>query len=371
MVAATLVGGREPTDVLVGSAVRVAVPLGLACDGACVFCAQDGLAPDPTPDEAVQGRLAQARAEGANAVTFAGGEPAADGRLERLVAHARSMGFTRVGVQTNGRALSQDGRVDALARAGLTDVHLSLHGAEAPAHDWHAGVAGAFDAALRTMGAARAAGLDVVVATVLTRSSFRAIAPMPRLLSARGAAGWCIEIPRWRGRAAAASDRIVPRLALSLPFALHALDAAARLALPAFVRGAPACLLGPFAARAIDERDRRAFAPCCEGCPSREACDGVEREYLARFGDAELGPCARVARDERDATVRAMFVGVGDVAPPVDSAAIPPSPERARVALPVLGRPAPARAEVPSGATKQTGEALREILPGLFGGKRP
>src|SRR5580698_7185692 len=132
MVAATLVGGREPTDVLVGSAVRVAVPLGLACDGACVFCAQDGLAPDPTPDEAVQGRLAQARAEGANAVTFAGGEPAADGRLERLVAHARSMGFTRVGVQTNGRALSQDGRVDALARAGLTDVHLSLHGAEAP-----------------------------------------------------------------------------------------------------------------------------------------------------------------------------------------------------------------------------------------------
>jgi hypothetical protein len=351
--------------------VRATATLGLACDGACVFCAQDGLPQGPTADDAVQAGLERARSDGADGVTFVGGEPAADGRLERLVERARSMGFAHVGVQTNGRALAAEGRVEALARAGLTDVHLSIHGAEAAAHDWHAGVPGAFDASLRTMAAARAAGLDVVVATVLTRSSFRAIAPMPRMLASRGVAGWCIEIPRWRGRAAAGSDRIVPRLALALPFALHALDAAAGLGLPSFIRGAPACLLGPFAARAIDERPPRAFAPACEECPSRQACDGVEPEYLARFGAAELGPCARVERDDRDAAVRALFVGVGDVAPPVDATAIPPSPEKARVALPVLGRPAPARAEVAPSATKQTGEALREILPGLFGGKRP
>jgi hypothetical protein len=42
------------------------------------------------------------------------------------------------------------------------------------------------------------------------------------------------------------------------------------------------------------------------------------------------------------------------------------TPERARVALPLLGRPAPAKAEVPASLPRQTGEALRNILPGLF-----
>jgi hypothetical protein len=276
-------------------------------------------------------------------------------------------------VQSNGRALSAEGRVEGLARAGLTDIHLSIHGAEPRAHDWHAGVAGAFDAAMRTMAMARAAGLDVVVATVLTRSSFRVIAPMPRLLASRGAAAWCLEVPRWRGRAAAAADRVVPRLALALPFALHALDSASSLGLPSFVRGAPSCLLGPFAARALEEvaaPQPRSFAPVCGGCPARGSCAGVEAEYLARFGASELTPCPPVPRDGGDAELRAMFVGVGELASAVSLSVIPTPPERARVGLPVLGRPAPARAEVPSSAEKQTGDALREILPELFEGKR-
>jgi MoaA/NifB/PqqE/SkfB family radical SAM enzyme len=354
--------------------VRAAVALGLACDGACVFCAQDGLPQQSVADAAVSARLVEAREAGAEGVTFVGGEPATDERLEGYVSRARSIGFARIGVQSNGRALSTEGRVETLARAGMTDVHLSLHGAEAAVHDWHAGVAGAFDASLRTMAAARAAGLEVVVATVLTRSSFRVLGSVPRLLASRGAAAWCIEVPRWRGRAATAADRVVPRLALALPFALHALDAAASLGLPAFVRGAPACLLGPFVTRALAPdplTHPRAFAPVCEGCPSRPTCAGVEVEYLARFGASELAPHAIDAQAGRDRQelLRSMFVGVGELAPPVSPAAIPSPPERARVGLPVLGRPAPARAEVPSSAAKQTGEALREILPGLFPGK--
>jgi len=347
---------------------RWVVSLGRACDGACVFCAQEGLERGAASDGAVEEALGRGRVAGARAVTLVGGEPAADARLEALVARARALGYARVGVQTNGRALAAAGRVEALARAGLTDVHLSIHGADARVHDWHAGVAGAFDAALRTLAAARAAGLTVVVATVLTRSLFRVLAPMPRLLAARGASAWCIEVPRWRGRAAAGADRVVPRLALAMPFALHALDAAAALGLPAFVRGAPSCLLGPFAARALDDAadEPRAFGAACGSCPSRPSCAGVDPEYLARFGDAELAPCPAVARDERDAALRAPFVGAGELAPAIEPARVPPPPERARVGLPLLGRPAPARAEVPASAPKKSGDALRAILPALF-----
>lgn len=344
------------------------VQVGRACDGACVFCAQEGLERDRAGGEVVGARLEAARAAGAEAVTFVGGEPGLAEALEEHVARARALGFSRVGVQTNGFALARAGRLEALARAGLTDVHLSVHGAEARVHDWHAGRAGAFDAAMRAAAAARAAGLRLVVLTVLTRSLFRVLAPMPRLLVARGASAWCIQVPRWRGKAAARADSVVPRLSLALPFALHALDAAAALGLPAFVRGAPLCLLGPFAARAMPpaEDDARAYGAACEACAAREGCAGVDAEYLARFGDRELSPRDAVTASAGDAALRAAFVGIGETAPAVDVAAIPAPPERVRVALPVLGRPAPAAREVPASSPKQSGEALRTILPALF-----
>jgi hypothetical protein len=347
---------------------RSAVPLGRACDGACAFCAQDGLERTAESEDDVLGRLEEARSAGVDAVTFVGGEPATDGRLEGFVRRARSLGFVRVGVQTNGWALAETGRAATLAEAGLTDVHLSIHGAEARVHDWHAGRAGAFDRAMQAFAAARGAGLEVVVATVLTRSSFRVLAPLPRLLASRGARAWCIEVARWRGSAARRADSIVPRLSLALPFALHAMDAADALGLPAFIRGAPSCLLGPFAARAIEAGpdDRRAFGEACAGCTSRAACLGMDAEYLARFGEKELAACEPVARAVGHDDLRAMFVGVGETAPPIDSASVAPPPERLRVALPVLGRPAPAKKEVSASAPKQTGEALKAILPGLF-----
>ncbi len=344
--------------------VRVAVALGRACDNACVFCAQEGLPREAESDARVESALEQALSSGARAVTFVGGEPALDGRLASFVAKARAAGFTQVGVQTNGVALAAAGRVSELASRGLTDMHLSLHGSEPRVHDWHTGVAGSFDAALRTLGAARAARLEVAVVTLLTRPSFRVLSGIPRLLASKGVAAWCIDVPLWRGRAAASADRIVPRLALALPFALHALDAAAKLGLPAFVRGAPACLLGPFAAAAL-EAPARSFSEVCGACPCRPSCAGVDAEYLARFGEGELSSRPLVVADPRNAALRELFVGPGELAPPPASP-VHSTPERARVALPLLGRPAPARAEVPASAPKQTGDALRAILPGLF-----
>jgi hypothetical protein len=346
---------------------RSAVSLGRTCDSGCVFCAQRGLEPKTAEDSEVRRQLEEGRAAGTDGVTFVGGEPAIDERFEALVTRARELGFVRIGVQTNGWELAEPRRVEALAHAGLTDVHLSIHGAEARVHDWHVGRAGAFDAAMRTWSAARAAGLEIVVATVLTRSTFRGLAPMPRMLASRGAAGWCIEVARWRGAAATASDRVVPRLALALPFALHAIDAAEALGLPAFVRGAPSCLLGPWASRAL-AGDTRDYGATCHACASRTACAGVDAEYLARFGDGEIAACALVTRDERYAEVRAMFVGLGELAPP-SPVIVAPSPQRARVALPLLGKPAPGKGEVAASSPKQTGDALRAIFPGLFEGE--
>ncbi len=301
---------------------RPTLRLTLACDSSCVFCAQEGLprahaVTDPSAE------LEALRARGADEVTFVGGEPALSTVLPEAVARARALGMERVGVQTNGVALAEAGALGALAGAGLTDVHLSIHGASAEVHDHHTGRPGSFEAACRTLGESRRLGMPAIVTTVLTRSSYRVIADLPVFLSSRGVAAWCIETVRTAGRAVRAFDRIVPRLALAIPFALHALDSARTRGLDAWIRGAPSCLLGPFASAALDlapsgpasaAAASRAYGAPCGRCGARALCPGVDAQYLARFGDDELRPRDAVTPGAWPWPARA-FVGVGELGP--------------------------------------------------------
>src|SRR5680860_186576 len=104
-------------------ALRATVRLSFACDNACVFCGQDGH-PD-TPElggDALEnldlGHLAQLR-ERHDELTFIGGEPALDARLPKAIASARGLGFSAIGLQTNGWALAtKTGLFAELVEAG-------------------------------------------------------------------------------------------------------------------------------------------------------------------------------------------------------------------------------------------------------------
>jgi hypothetical protein len=291
----------------------------------------------------------------ADEVTFTGGEPLLDERLPSAVQEARALGFRAIGIQTNARRLA--GLAQTLARAGLTDVHVSLHGAEPAAHDYHTGVVGSAAEAWAGVAAARAAGLTVVATTVLTRSSFRTLASLPPRLQAAGVAAWVVSLPHAAGRAAAAFDRVMPRLGLALPYALHAVSGARRIGLPAWLSGAPLCALGPLAELRLDG-EPRAYGRACEGCAAREACPGVDAAYLARFGGDELRAVAAPAAVAEHALAR-LFVGAGE-------RAAPPAPSVKLRSLPLLGKVQPGRAEVSAAAPKRSGEDLRILFPGLF-----
>jgi hypothetical protein len=349
---------------------RVTARVLLECNNRCVFCGQAGLQGGAPFEE----QLEAARREG-NDVTIVGGEPTLDPRLAERIAAARRMGFVRVGLQTNGRRLAEPGFAAELARAGLTDVHLSIHGAESAVHDYHTGIPGSFTEALSGLAAARASGLTVVVVTVLTRSSFRSLAGLPKLLSQRGAAAWLVSIPVSAGRLSAEFDRLMPRLGLAVPFALSALAAGEALGLDVWISGAPRCLLGAYARWALDA-PQRAFAEVCAGCPARASCPGLDPAYLERFGGDELGPArarmeaAPTEAPGHDSPYARLFVGVGELGPP---ATRPPTPNadkgyKGRVALPMAGKVRPAVAEATAGSPRRSGEALREIFPELFEG---
>lgn len=340
--------------------MRATLELTRSCNQNCVFCARAGL---PKLDDAPP--HARLDALTGDELTFIGGEPTLVPELVELVARARAKGFKRIGLQTNGLKLADEAYTRALADAGLADVHVTLLGADAAVHDYHSNVPGSFAALMTGMGIARARGLTLLASTVVTRSNFRVLAPLPQLLASRGVVAWQLGMANVAGNAVTAMDRVVPRLALALPYVLHALEAARRLGLEGFVRDAPLCLLGPYAARALGEAGAATHFPAaCASCAARAVCPGVDPTYLARFGSDEVRPLAQPAPARVESTWGPAFHGMGEPFVP-DGISVPAPPAKAREALFELGKAQAARAEV-GGRERRTGDALKEILPTVF-----
>jgi hypothetical protein len=207
----------------------------------------------------------------------------ADATLSELLASV-----AEAGAPVSVRAARPPSReaLASLAAAGVAGLVLALHGARREVHDWHAG-AGAFDAALAALTAARSHGIEATVVTDLSRSNARVLGELPPLLRARGVRRWEL---RWPDASAPGDERWtarVPRLGLGVPAALAALDRARRMGLEAWLRGVPLCAAGPFASRVLPSAPR-AYGTRCEGCAARARCAGVDATYLARFGEGEL-----------------------------------------------------------------------------------
>ena len=313
---------------------RATLALLTDCDNRCVFCAPAGLPASPPRDLDALTRDLDALAGSHDGITLMGGEPALHPALTEVVAAACARGFARIGIQSNGRRLRDVGRAEDLRSAGLTDVHLSLHGLGATVHDYHTGVDGSFVDAAAGLASARRAGLTVVVTTVLTRSNARALTALAPWLAAQGVAAWSIVVPRTSGRLHAAFDRVSPRLAMAMPYALHALTAAQQKGVTVFIRGAPLCVLGPFAARSLPDAPRAYDPARCTGCPARPRCPGLDARYLRRFGGDELSP-SRAPAGAREQALAEMFVGEGPGGPGESAVESPPT-GAARVALPIV-----------------------------------
>jgi hypothetical protein len=347
---------RDPTT----GAHRRTLQLETECPNRCIFCARDGLVSGGPAEMATA--LTELRSS-ADEITFTGPEPSTHPQLLEAVAEANELGFRAIGLQTNATGLDPQ-RIEALANAGLSDVHLSLHGGSAAVHDYHTGREGSFAEVVRAAEHLRARRIDVVVTTVLTRSNFRVLAPLCDLLLHLRVTAWSIALPLTAGRSADAFDRTVPRLGLAVPFALHALASARARHLPVAVSGAPLCALGPHADLALPSTPR-AFTDTCTRCPVKTRCPGVDAAYLERFTDEELRAREPVAHATAlSDRIARMFVGVGEIA--ARAPTLHPAPARIRRSLPVLGKARPAEHETRGRSSVRTGEALRGLFPTLF-----
>lgn len=292
------------------------------CNQSCVFCLEeDGTWNefiDPSTQQ-VMDTLAELRSRGADHITFMGGETFFRKDLPRILGSARRLGFTRVGVTTNGTVLSRKGFISDLTREGLDFIELSIHGHTPEIANAIGGTHFTFERQAAAMAEINAEGLLTIVNVVICRENKDHLVSIARYL---GESFPNIKA-RFKYKLLSLTGLALERARAGDGLRLRDIDLigvgdhlAAR-GVPYSFYNAPLCRLGAHAAHShelgtmvADERffdfDHRGAAEyydsgaqiegrvwperSCGSCSVRAICPGLEEPYRAAFGDEELSP---------------------------------------------------------------------------------
>jgi len=193
--------------------------LGSRCNNACVFCT-GGICAVASPGtcrfmvheeerSSLDSIAAVDAAVPTSVLRLVGGEPTLRDDLSSLVTRARTLGVSRVELQTNARRLAYTAYAKQMAAVGVCGLLVGIHGSTAPMHDYHTNVPGSFGQTIRGTRHAVAAGVDVVLCCVVTRSNFRHLAEIVTLGTSLGACTIRLQVPPIAGQTMRLRDRVV------------------------------------------------------------------------------------------------------------------------------------------------------------------
>lgn len=319
---------------------RVHISLGAVCNNNCIFCMEedrDGRYVNNSAMTPERVRWILEGHRGAEEVCFTSGEPTTRPELPELVAHARSLGYRRISVMTNGRRLSHLPYAALLAKAGMNRFYVSIHGHDKKLHDGLVRTPGAFEQTsegLRSVSKLKRFGVELHTSTVITERNLPHLGEIYRYLRGLGVDQVVFNVMQANGRANTFFEQIFPRysdIAAQFRAFVEGAVASGEARPMAFLVDIPLCVtegipdfnrgfveryrhfdleemaaLGPetkeerkqegkgkglvMVTRAdLDEaeRDKRAE---CSSCRYERQCEGVWKNYTRRYGWGEMVP---------------------------------------------------------------------------------
>jgi MoaA/NifB/PqqE/SkfB family radical SAM enzyme len=332
----------EPTiaDRLAAQQERLHISIGAVCNNNCIFCMEedrDGRYVNNSAMTPERVRWILDGHRGAEEVCFTSGEPTTRPELPEFASWAKSLGYRRISVMTNGRRLSHLPYAVALAKAGINRFYISIHGHTKKLHEGLTRTPESFEqsvAGLDSVTKLKRFGVELHTSTVVTNRNLPHLGDVYAFLRSHGVDQVVFNVMQANGRADTYFDQIFPRYTdVAAAFSTFLREAAEAKPM-AFLVDIPLCTTESIADfhRGYVERYRhfdldtqaslplepraqvgggrglvlvtrqdldeveRSKRPECATCRHDSRCEGVWKNYVKRYGWDEFVPVPITAR---------------------------------------------------------------------------
>jgi len=204
--------------------------------------------------------------------------------------------------------------VSSLIEAGVNEFSPAVHGHNPALHDYLTNSRGSFAQTVQGIKNIVSLGGMVITNTVITRSNFRHLPEIARLLVKLGVAQFQFAFVHPVGTVEQNFDSLVPRMAMIAPLVKKGLNIGLAQGRRAETEAIPYCFMKGFE-RSVAERrmprtrvfdaecvlddyteyrltEGKVKGPPCENCSFESICEGPWREYPERYGWNEFKPRA-------------------------------------------------------------------------------
>jgi pyruvate-formate lyase-activating enzyme len=295
------------------STERVDVKTGFICNNKCRFCVQGDkrfVHGNKSTDE-VKATLAAARKD-ADSIVFTGGEVTIREDFLELVKFAKDQGFRIIQIQTNGRMLSYKKFCEQTIEAGANEFSPALHGHVPELHDFLTQAKGAFKQTLQAVKNLKELGQPVITNTVITRSNYRHLPEIAKILTGLGVDQYQFAFVHPTGTVETYYASVVPRMAFIEPYVKKGLKIGQKRGILGLTEAIPYCFMKGFeryvaeqyiprtkifdAKFVLDDytefrlTEGKAHGPQCIECTWFSVCEGPWREYPQVYGWDEFVP---------------------------------------------------------------------------------
>jgi cyclic pyranopterin phosphate synthase len=196
---------------------RVHVSIGAVCNNNCIFCMEEDREGRYVNNSAMtpeRVRWILDGHKGAEEVCFTSGEPTTRPELPEFVGWAKSRGYQRISVMTNGRRLSHMPYAVTLAKAGMNRFYISIHGHTKKLHEGLTRTPDSFEqtvAGLDSIAKLKRFGVELHTSTVVTDRNLPHMLDIYRFLRSHGVDQVVFNVMQANGRANTYFEQIFPR----------------------------------------------------------------------------------------------------------------------------------------------------------------
>jgi MoaA/NifB/PqqE/SkfB family radical SAM enzyme len=307
---------------------RADIKVSFSCNNHCLFCVQ-GKKREEIKDKTYQEIKREMRQaiKDCQSIVLTGGEPTIRPDFLEIVMYAKKLGFGTIQIQTNGRMFAYREFCEKTIKAGANQFSPALHGHIAELHDYLTAAKGSFEQTTRGIRNLKKLGQQVVANTVVTKSNYRHLPEIAKLLNNLGVDQYQFAFVHPTGSAFSNFESIVPRMTLIEPYIKKGLDIGIENKKTVMTEAIPYCFMRGYE-KYIAEKiipDTKIFdyqkiiedftekrrtegktkGPNCQNCFYNEICEGPWREYPEKLGWNEFIPVKKEA-DLGDFTSKAI-----------------------------------------------------------------